>query len=102
MVERYLSTEHRDNPAHGCPVAALCAEVVHEGATTRAAFTESLRGLLASVGQVVPGETKSARDARLRTTASLVGGLVLARATSDEGLSDGLLAAVRRGLCDRT
>jgi len=96
LLEAYLSTAHRDHAERGCPVAALCSEVGHESLSTREAFTKALDRLVDVVGEVVPGDTRAARDRRLRTVAAMVGAVVLSRATSDEALADELLGAVRR------
>jgi len=95
-LDAYLSRAHRDHAEGGCPVAALCSEVAHEGLPAKEAFTKALRRLLEVVGRAVPSDTKDARDQRLRTTAAIVGAVVLSRATSDEALADELLRAVRR------
>jgi TetR/AcrR family transcriptional repressor of nem operon len=97
-LDSYLSPAHRDHPEAGCPVAALCADVAHEGLATKEAFTSSLRRLLDRVARLAPGDTRSARDRRLFTTAAMVGAVVLSRATSDPALADDLLRAVRSGL----
>ena len=97
LLDGYLSRIHRDDAEHECPVAALCSEVAHESLATKEAFTKALRRLLDVVASVDPGDTKEARERRLRTAASIVGAVVLARATSDDALADDLLGAVRRG-----
>src|SRR5262249_8928172 len=101
MLDAYLSKAHRDHPERGCPIAALCSEIVHEGALAQQSFTKGLRRLLDTIATVVPGKSQRARDRRLQIAASLVGALVLARATADETLADELLAAVRRGLLEQ-
>jgi TetR/AcrR family transcriptional regulator, transcriptional repressor for nem operon len=98
LLDTYLSKAHRDHPERGCPVPALCSEVAHEGPLARHAFTKSLRRLLDTIATVVPGASQRASDRRLQTAASLVGAIVLARATDDDALADDVLAAVRRGL----
>jgi TetR/AcrR family transcriptional repressor of nem operon len=95
LLGAYLSREHKDHPGRGCPVAALGAEMAHESASSQRAFTRALDRLLCSLEGVVPGGAKESRKRRLRAAATLVGALVLARATSDERLAAELLAAVR-------
>jgi TetR/AcrR family transcriptional regulator, transcriptional repressor for nem operon len=97
-LDSYLSRAHRDHPERGCPVSALCSEVAHESLPTRQAFTTSVQRLLAIVASLAPGDTKDARDRRLHAVASMVGAVVLARATSDEALADDLLRVVRTGV----
>jgi TetR/AcrR family transcriptional repressor of nem operon len=90
-VRSYLSLAHRAQPAHGCPVAALCSEVGHQPVTTKRAFTHALERLLAQVAALLPEES---REQQLHVTAAIVGGLVLARGTNDEKLAQELLRAV--------
>ena len=96
LLDAYLSRFHRDHADVGCPVAALCSEVAHEDSRTRDCFTIALRRLLAVIAGVVPGDSKAARSRRLDTAASIVGALVLARATTDEALAADLLEAARQ------
>jgi TetR/AcrR family transcriptional repressor of nem operon len=98
LLDAYLSRAHRDRPEAGCPVAALCSEVAHETRSTKKAFTRALERMLVGLAAVLPGESAAARDLRLQTVSSLVGAVVLARATSDPKLGGEILDAVRRGL----
>jgi TetR/AcrR family transcriptional repressor of nem operon len=95
VVGAYLSKGHKDHPGQGCPVAALAAEMAQESVSSRKAFGRALDRVLGTLEGVVPGDAKADRRRRLRAAASLVGALVLARATSDERLAAELLAAVR-------
>jgi TetR/AcrR family transcriptional repressor of nem operon len=97
LVDGYLSLEHCAHPESGCPVAALCTQVVHAGPAVRSAFTRALRQLLTVAAIAVPGEGKRARQRRLQVAAALVGAVVLARATDDDGLALEMLGSVRRG-----
>ena len=42
IVENYLSAAHRDEPADGCPIAALGSEIARSDERTRAAATQAL------------------------------------------------------------
>lgn len=95
LFDSYLSKTHRDHAERGCPVAALCSEVAHEGLPTKEAFTKSVERLLEIVARLAPDDSSGARDRRLHAVASMVGAVVLARATSDEALADDLLRVVR-------
>ena len=90
-LRRYLSNEHRRDAGRGCPVAALCSEVAHQGKSTKKAFTLALERLVGVVERLMPG---AARRKVLHTAAAVVGGLVLARATTDDRLAAELLEAV--------
>jgi TetR/AcrR family transcriptional repressor of nem operon len=100
MLEAYLSKEHLENAADGCPVAALCSDVGREGRPTRAAFTVALRRVLAQVSEAIPGNSRAARERQLHGVAAAVGGLVLARASDDPALAQEILAAVRSSVLD--
>jgi TetR/AcrR family transcriptional repressor of nem operon len=89
-ADRYLSPRHRDNPGDGCTMAALGQEVARSTPELKAAFEQGLEEILSE-------ETNDRKEAIFRT-ASLLGGLVLARAVQDPRLSDEILSSVRQKL----
>jgi TetR/AcrR family transcriptional repressor of nem operon len=101
LIEGYLSPGHRDHPEAGCPVAALCSEVAHEGELAKEAFGKAFGRLLEISALLIPGSSPAARDLRLQTAAAIVGALVLSRAVPDARLADEILAAVRRDVLAR-
>jgi TetR/AcrR family transcriptional regulator, transcriptional repressor for nem operon len=98
ILDAYLSLQHRAHAERGCPVAALCSEIGHETKPTREAFTKALERLIAAVDELAPRGQARRRKEVLRTAASMVGAVALARATTDEALAKELLDAVREGL----
>jgi TetR/AcrR family transcriptional regulator, transcriptional repressor for nem operon len=97
FVDWYVSTQHRDNPATGCPVAALGDDVSRGDDRVRAAYREQVERYLANLERLLGG----GEDARRRATvalSTLVGSIVLARAIDDEALSDEILRDVREAL----
>lgn len=99
-ISSYLSTEHRDAPGLGCPIAALCSEMPRQSEGVRARFTAGVRGMVAALSQrhgTGAKQRKRGEDA-LATVASLVGALVLARAVNDPKLSNDILRATKAGL----
>jgi TetR/AcrR family transcriptional regulator, transcriptional repressor for nem operon len=104
LIDAYLSVAHRDDPGHGCPIAALAGDVaqtdpasviratfvagVHEFADTLAAWRQAHRSEGAA----------SCRDAALVELATLVGAITLARATQGDEISRAVLAATRDAL----
>lgn len=90
-VDRYLSVRHRDNPGGGCTMAALAQEVARSTPELKAAFERGFEEILSSNG----GDRKEA----IFQTAALIGGVVLARAVQDPGLSDEILESVRQKVC---
>jgi TetR/AcrR family transcriptional repressor of nem operon len=97
-LDNYLSSFHVDHPEIGCPAAGLCGDVGHEGLATKEAFTKSMQRLLELVARLGPDVARESRDQQLYAFASMVGAVVLARATSDKTLANDLLRAVRSGL----
>lgn len=91
----YLSPVHRDRPGGGCVLAALGAEAARHGSPLRSAFTRGVRSALEVLTRFVPGESERAKRAQaLAAYASMIGGLVLARAVDDPELSDEVLQSV--------
>ncbi|CAM2151119.1 TetR/AcrR family transcriptional regulator, transcriptional repressor for nem operon [Pararobbsia alpina] len=101
-IEEYLSTEHRDNPAVGCAMAALTGDIARSGAQARALYSAHIERL---VSRLVPllGEARPAAQRRshaLVIVTTMSGALGMARATNDPKLSGELLAAARERLID--
>lgn len=92
IVAAYLSRDHRDSPGRGCAVAALGSEIARQPQSVREAFTEEFKNGLEFLAEVMPGDDSSGRyEEAIAAFAGLVGALVLARAVSDESLSDRIL-----------
>jgi TetR/AcrR family transcriptional regulator, transcriptional repressor for nem operon len=88
--DRYLSPWHRDNPGDGCTMAALGPEVARSTPELKAAFERGLEEILSAKG----GDRQEA----IFQSAAMIGGIVLARAVQDPGLSDEILRSVRQKL----
>ena len=102
FVDFCLSPAHRDDPAHGCPSALATAmgRAEHEGAP-RAAFTEGVRALLRELADTATGDGLDPGESEQRNLADLstvVGALLLSRATAGDPISDAVLVAARRRL----
>lgn len=100
----YLSPEHRDHPGDGCPAAALAVDAARAGADLSKVFAQGVERNIDRFARVVGGglppdavPTPQLRDAATVTLATMVGALVLARATAagQPALSDEILATVR-------
>lgn len=98
FIRDYLSAAHRDDPATGCPSAALLDEIGRCDAATRRAYTTGVRSVIAAIARHLEDGDDQASPAEERATALvglLVGSLQLARAVEDRELSDRVLAAAR-------
>ncbi len=92
LIDTYLSVRHRDNPASGCPAAALATDMARHIGDHRArrTYTEGVRDFT----QWLATDDKDATT-RLCT---MLGALDLARATEDSPLSEQVLSAARTAL----
>ncbi|MEU5951028.1 TetR family transcriptional regulator [Streptomyces sp. NPDC047525] len=113
LVDAYLSVEHRDDAADGCPVAALAVDIARqdEDGEARRVYTEGVADFAAFLmptgtagrdgdgdeGGNGSGDGDGDGDgiARLCT---LFGALVLARATKGSPLSEEILTAAHAAL----
>jgi TetR/AcrR family transcriptional repressor of nem operon len=92
FIERYLSPWHRDHAADGCPVSGFAADLGRENdqaARAHQVFVSGVRNLAARL---------ATGDDGLAELSTLVGALVLARATQGDPLSEELLDAARTAL----
>ena len=93
FIRSYLSPQHRDQCADGCPSAALLDEIARRPAATRQVFTDELMGVIDDIAaRLVPADAGAARTDALTIFGMMIGTLQLARALTDRDLSDQLLA----------
>ena len=93
FVRSYLSPQHRDKCADGCPSAALLDEIVRRPDATKQVFTDELMGVIDDIAsRLDTTDAAAARINALTVFGLMVGTLQLARALTDRDLSDQLLA----------
>jgi AcrR family transcriptional regulator len=93
FIRFYLSPEHRDEWAEGCPSAALLDEIARRPTATRQVFTDELMGVIDDIASRLDRtDAEAARIDALALFGSMVGTLQLSRALTDGDLSDRLLA----------
>lgn len=85
----YLSADHVDRVGEGCCFAALASEAPRHGDALQAVFGDGLESLADLVAP--QGDEAEA----LRTIATVVGALVLARAAGDHPVAERVLEAAR-------
>jgi AcrR family transcriptional regulator len=92
FVRSYLSPQHRDEIADGCPSAALLDEIVRRPSETRDVFTGEVMGEMDDIAsRLDPTDAEGARADALAVFGLMVGTLQLARTLTDRELSDQLL-----------
>jgi len=93
FIRDYLSPQHRDQSADGCPSAALLDEIARRPAATRHVFTDELIGVVDDIAsRLDPTDPQANRTDALTIFGLMIGTLQLARALTDRDLSDQLLA----------
>ncbi|MEV6528270.1 TetR family transcriptional regulator [Streptomyces sp. NPDC051639] len=93
MIEDYLSVWHRDHAGDGCPVSGFATDLGREpeqAADVRHIYRNGVRNRAA---RVATGD-----DDGMAQLCTMVGALVLARATRGDALSEELLKAARTAL----
>ncbi|MGY0540212.1 TetR/AcrR family transcriptional regulator [Nocardioides sp. YJ-D4] len=94
FLREYLSAAHRDDPAEGCPSAALLDEIGRCDTTTRDAYTEGARSMIEAISRHLDeGGGQQTDERAIGMFTLLVGALQLARAVTDTEMSDRILAA---------
>jgi TetR/AcrR family transcriptional repressor of nem operon len=92
FLDAYLSAEHRDDPGHGCPSAGFGGDLARAdpGSDAKIPYADGVE-LYARWLSRDGGED-------LAAVSTLVGAMVLARATAGTEISDRILAAARAAL----
>jgi TetR/AcrR family transcriptional regulator, transcriptional repressor for nem operon len=97
----YLSTRHRDDPATGCPLAALGSELARSDERTREAATEGFLKLVDIVagrsGEVPP---VVARRRALVAVSTMIGAVTMSRVVTDAKLSAEILREAVKSLTE--
>ena len=92
FVRAYLSPEHRDQAADGCPSAALLDEIARRPTDTRDVFTNEVMGVIDDIAsRLDPSDVEAGRAKALTVFGLMVGTLQLARTLTNRRLSDQLL-----------
>lgn len=92
-LSAYLSPAHRDDPGHGCALAALLPELAREPSETRRFYAERFLATLRQLSAALPPRTQDPEGVAIGIYALLIGTLQLSRATEGTPLSDRILAA---------
>jgi TetR/AcrR family transcriptional repressor of nem operon len=100
LLDDYLSFDHRDNLAAGCPMSASASEVARQDKVFCERFAEGYEQLVALIERLLGASPVKADDRQraLAMMAAMIGGLAASRAVAkaDPKLSNQILRAVRQ------
>jgi TetR/AcrR family transcriptional repressor of nem operon len=92
FIREYLSAQHRDNAAEGCPSAALLDEIARSSDTTRQTYTDGMLKVIDDVSiRLNPRDPAAARAQAFSVFALMVGTVQLSRALADQSLAEEIL-----------
>lgn len=99
IIDAYVSMSHRDNAAHGCPLAGMGSELAHADEQTRDAashgFDELVDVLAKRSGRRNPDV---ARSEAVFALSAMIGAVTMARIIEDPDVSKSVLQDVRHHL----
>ncbi|MGW4913317.1 TetR/AcrR family transcriptional regulator [Streptomyces sp. NPDC004270] len=95
LIEDYLSVWHRDHPAEGCPVSGFAADLGRDPEQAARAQHVYINGVRNRAARLATGD-----DDGMAQLCTMVGALVLARATRGNPISEELLQAARTALTE--
>jgi TetR/AcrR family transcriptional regulator, transcriptional repressor for nem operon len=99
LAETYLSTSHRDNPAVGCPLAAIGSELSRSDEKTRAVATEGFLKLVdIMAGHFGKAKPADARRRALPAVSMMIGAMTMSRMVTDPELSAEILREAKNSL----
>jgi TetR/AcrR family transcriptional repressor of nem operon len=102
LVEAYVSPEHVEAVAQGCPMAAYTCEIKSQDDAVKNTFTHGFEDMVAILQEVLAGEfaDENARRDALFFMCSMVGSVAMARATktTKPQLAEEIIAATRANL----
>ncbi|WP_010484994.1 TetR/AcrR family transcriptional regulator [Pseudomonas sp. S9] len=98
FIRSYLSSAHCANPAEGCPLPTMSAELGQRGQASPVT-DQLIQERLKSIEDCLSGDNAAEQSVALLST--MVGALVLARSVSDPELSQRLLKTARQQLLEQ-
>jgi TetR/AcrR family transcriptional repressor of nem operon len=95
----YLSIDHRDDVATGCPFSALGSEMARNGNAVREAATTGFLKMIDLIASQLDGMTPAAaRKEALWIMSTMIGAVTMARVVNDPELSTSILREARKRL----
>jgi TetR/AcrR family transcriptional repressor of nem operon len=96
----YLSPTHRDDPGGGCATSALAGDVARAapGCVAQQAYVQGLEQTMDKLEAVRGNPSADSHQQALVTLSTMVGALLLSRATRGNAISDDLLSAALQAI----
>lgn len=96
IVKAYLSPEHCNHPAWGCPLAALAPELARADKRMKAQILEEMKKYMSRMLPFMPGRRQADKErAFLTIISTMLGALAIARILPDSAQRASLLANTR-------
>jgi TetR/AcrR family transcriptional repressor of nem operon len=104
ILRLYLSNQHVDDPAHGCVMPALSADVARAGEPVREAYRRRMIDVIATLTPAMPGTQDEQEQQAWTLLASIVGAITIARALPPgpqaQALLDTVLTSAMQSIAD--
>ena len=92
VIRSYLNRAHREDPACGCPSAALLPEIARQSVPTRQTYEDGLQSFVSTLAALLPDADSAAAGRRATAIfALMVGTLQFARAVPDVARAEQIL-----------
>ena len=101
FADAYLSVAHRDDPATGCGVVALGADMPRVGGPAQEAYRAQVERYLAGLQQLLGSDDEATRHRATVTLSAMVGAVMIARALGPTPRSEEILRDVREAVHER-
>lgn len=103
LVRHYVSNYHRDDPGHGCSLAALAVDAARrDDPALRSLFGDIIGNYIALLTTLVPGsDPTEKRSAAIAFLAEMIGSVILSRVVPDPSLSSEIIDTVSNDLVKR-
>jgi TetR/AcrR family transcriptional repressor of nem operon len=100
LARTYLSTTHRDDPGDGCVSAALAGDMAREApdSALRKSYVAGIEQMVAEFEKLNADQSSQGHQQALLALSTMVGAIVLSRATKGTPISEDILSAARTGI----
>lgn len=96
MIDLYISLEHRDNPADGCPLPTLGNEIARQNETVRNHFEAEIGATVELLeSELALAGVEGAKPLAWALVSLSAGSIMLSRTVADKKLADMILDASR-------